>query len=204
MHMNRWYTPEEIRFVKKNIRGRSYVEMTKMFNEHFGLQITLKQMETLTYKHGIRNGIGGFKPGHVPSNKSKKHDPRRGNYRLIGSERVIAYSSKHSTKEYVEVKTGHHTWKRKHVVIWEEANGKIPKGHCVIFADGNNRNFDLDNLMLVSRAELCVMNKNRLVFTHKELTEVGKTIANIKILIGKRKRGKRKASGKKQLRTARV
>jgi hypothetical protein len=76
-------------------------------------------------------------------------------------------------------------------MIWEKANGKVPKGHVVIFADGNIRNFNLDNLMLVSRAELGVMNRCCLISIHKELTRTGKTIADIKILAGKRKRGEK-------------
>jgi hypothetical protein len=182
--MHRWYTPEEIQFVKKNIRGRPYAEMTKMFNKRFGLRITLKQMETLAYKHGLRNGIGSFRPGHIPRNKGKTHKPWKGNYKPIGSERVMRFGG----GSYVEVKTGHRTWKRKHAAIWEEANGKVPKGHVVIFADRNNRNFDLDTLLLISRKELAVMNKLGLISNHKDLTLVGKTVADLKMAIGRRKR----------------
>jgi hypothetical protein len=186
--MKRWYTPEEIQFVRKNIRGCSYIEITRLFNERFGLQITLKQMENLVYKHKLHNGLGTIN-GYAPPNKGKKCRYHGGNYKPIGSERDMPYST---GEVYVEVKTGHRTWKRKHVVIWEEANGKIPKGYVVIFADGNTRNFDLDNLMLMSKAELVVMNRCGLIFAHKELTQSGKIIADIKLLIAERKRGKKK------------
>lgn len=187
--MNRRYTARELTFVMKNIRGRSYVEMTKMFNEQFGLSLTLKQMETLTYKHGIRNGIGSFLPGHVPANKGKKDKAMwkrywlrtgRGRYRPVGSERV--------TSGYVEVKTADpDVWNRKHTAIWEAANGKVPKGHVVIFADGNNRNFDLDNLLLITRGELMVMNHLGLIKNSKDLTVTGKMIADLSIAIAVRK-----------------
>jgi hypothetical protein len=185
--MKRWYTKEELQFIKKNLKGRSYLDMTKMFNKKFGLRITLKQMETIAHKHGFYNGIGSYNNGSPP-NKGKKHKPEIGNYKPIGSERVIPHSP---GVGYVEVKTGHHTWERKHTVIWKKTNGKVPKGHVVIFADGNNRNFALNNLMLVSKAELGVMNRIGLISSNKKLTEVGKTIADIKIAIGKRKRGKK-------------
>jgi hypothetical protein len=182
--MHRHYTPEEIQFVKKNIRGTSYVNMTKLFNERFGLRITLKQMDRLLYGHRLRNGIGIFRPGHVPSNKGKTHKPWQGNYRPIGSERII--------QGYVEIKIAHNVWERKHTSIWKAANGKVPKGHVVIFADGNKRNFAPDNLLLVSRAELAVMNRIGLISTHKELTKAGKTIADLKMLINIRKRNRKK------------
>lgn len=38
----------------------------------------------------------------------------------------------------------------KHRFLWETANGPIPKGHKVIFADGDKTNITLDNLIMVS------------------------------------------------------
>jgi hypothetical protein len=188
-HVRR-YTPEEIQFVKKNIRGRSYVEMTELFNERFRLRITLKQMETLLYKHDLRNGIGSFRPGHVPANKGKTRPGWQGNYRPIGSERTeLGYIV---VKVSARKNRGNKNWRHKHVTIWEAANGKVPRGHAVIFADGNRLNFALDNLMLVSRSELAVMNHLGLVSNDKDLTRAGKTIADIKLLITKRKRGAKK------------
>ena len=43
--------------------------------------------------------------------------------------------------------------RRKHHLIWEKAYGPIPKGHLVIFADGNRDNFSLENLILISRSK---------------------------------------------------
>jgi len=200
--MNRWYTPEEIQFVKKNIKGRTYLKLLAMFNKRFKLSLSLKQFQTLTYKHGLRNGIGKFKPGHKPFNKGidtkqwKKICKVRKDYIPIGSERT----SKNQCKEYVDVKIGEAKWKRKHVLIWEEANGKVPKGHVVIFADGNQKNFALENLLLVSRKELGVMNSSGLIFNNGEFTKIGKTIANVKMTIEKQKRKiKKKGKRKKEV-----
>jgi hypothetical protein len=182
----RHYTPEEINFVKKNIRGRSYVEMTELFNERFRLRITLKQMETLLYKHGLRNGIGSYRPGHVPANKGKTRPSRQGNYKPVGSERV--------DDGYIVVKVSarknqcNKNWERKHTTIWKKAHGKVPKGHVIIFADGNKSNMRLDNLLMVSRSELAVMNHEGLISARRDLTEAGKLVADIKLLIAKRKR----------------
>jgi hypothetical protein len=189
----RYYTPEEIRFVKKNIRGRSSVEMTKLFNERFRLRITLKQMETLLYKHDLRNGIGIFRPGHVPANKGKTHPGRQGNYKPVGSERMEC--------GYVMVKVSARknqlckNWKRKHVIIWEKAHGKVPRGHVIIFADGNKSNIRLSNLLLVSRKELMVMNHCDLISADKDLTKIGKSIADVTLLIARRTRNMK--TGKK-------
>jgi hypothetical protein len=45
-------------------------------------------------------------------------------------------------------------------VIWEQTHGRpIPKGKIVAFKDSNPLNCDIDNLMLISRHELLIMNK---------------------------------------------
>ena len=197
MRMHRWYTAEEIQFVKKTIRGRTYVETLKLFNKRFGLRISLKQLETLTYKHKIYNSVGKWLPGHVPWSKGRKHKSQQGNYKPIGSERM--------QQGYVWVKVssgkykGNKNWKGKHVAIWEKANGKVPKNHLVIFADGNRRNFALDNLLLVSRAVHGLMNVGHFRTANKNLTEVGKLAAELSILIVKRKRRSIKSSKKKKL-----
>jgi hypothetical protein len=54
--------------------------------------------------------------------------------------------------------------------------------------DGDNRNFDPDNLLLISRKELIVMNHLGLIYNHKDLTAAGKTVADLKMLIAERKR----------------
>ena len=84
-------------------------------------------------------------------------------------------------------------WKPKHLVLWEAANGPVPKKHCIIFADGNKQNFDPDNLLLVSMAEWMVMNSSLLRFPDKEATKTGKLIADLQLLINSRRRELRTA-----------
>jgi hypothetical protein len=180
MAMHHRYTLEEIQFVRENLQGHSYAQMARLFNKRFGLLITLKQMKRLAYKHGLRNGLGTIN-GYAPPNKGKTHPSWQGHYKPVGTERIDA--------GYVVIKTADpDVWKRKHAAIWETVNGEIPKGHVVIFADGNNRNFDIRNLLLVSRKELFVMNHLGLISANKELTKAGKTVAAIRILIAARKR----------------
>jgi hypothetical protein len=114
------------------------------------------------------------------------------NYLPVGSERI--------TKDgYAEIKIRNpRTWKAKHIIIWEKAHGKVPKGNAIIFADGNRLNLKLKNLLMVSRAELAVMNHLGLISTNAEITKVGKTIADIKIKIAERKKGIKKSKRSKR------
>ena len=40
-------------------------------------------------------------------------------------------------------------------------------------------NFDIDNLILVSKAEMLILNKNKLIFEDKDFTKVGVNIAKL-------------------------
>jgi hypothetical protein len=204
--VNKKYTAEHIQYIADNIKCQSYRELTGMFNEHFGLKINVKAMISLAFRHGLRNDRDckfnkGYEPtqfpkGHVPWNKGmkgvnlggKQTQFKKGqkgwNYKPVGTERV-------NRDGYVEIKIADpKTWKSKHIIIWEEANGPVPKGHVVIFADGNQQNVTLDNLLLISRRELVIMNKRGLISNDVELTKAGVVVADIYLKIGERKRMK--------------
>jgi hypothetical protein len=207
------FTRDEILFIKRKIAGRSYAEMTELFNRQFGLRgkkkLTLEQMKGVLGRNKLRNGRDGrIQPWQIPHNKGKKgywppgcekgwfqHSVMPWNYRPVGSERINADG-------YFEIKTRNpKTWKAKHLIIWEKAHGKVPRGHAIIFADGNRLNVCLGNLLMVSREELLVMNHLGLISADKDLTKIGKSIADIKLLIAERKRELKKKFSSKRAKT---
>lgn len=167
------YTTEEVAFLKANHEGRTRLELATLFMAKFGREITLKQVKSFVANRGLNSGLTGrFEKGQTPWNQGKtgyiganatsfKKGNLPHNHRPLWSERV-------SRDGYVEISvpepnpyTGYPSrFKHKHVWLWEQANGPKPKGSAVIFRDGNNRNFDLDNLLLVTRAELLALNAN--------------------------------------------
>lgn len=77
---------------------------------------------------------------------------------------------------YVMVKIAEpNVWQYKHHIAFGEP---VPKGHKVIFIDGNKRNFGKDNLQLVSNAEL--MNRNTMHRYPPELVRLLKTLNKLK------------------------
>jgi hypothetical protein len=155
---------DEILFIKENIAGRSYAEMTNLFNKHFALRgkkkLTSGQLRHILRKYKLSNGLPRrFLPGHTPHNKGRisyyfQPGYSAYNYLPVGTAQTDFYG-------YVKVKVADpDVWESKHTLIWEKANGPVPKGHVIIFADKNKLNFCLDNLIMVSRSELMVMNRN--------------------------------------------
>lgn len=202
--MNKKYTTEQISYIAANIKGRSYRELTDMFNKQFGMELNVSTMISLAFRHGLRNERDcrfnkgweptQFKKGQAPWNKGKKGITIGGkktqfkkgskpwNYKPVGTERI-------SADGYVEIKIADpKTWKSKHILIWEAAHGPVPEGHVIIFADSNKLNISLDNLLLVSRRELVVLNKRGLIANDIELTKTGIVLADVYLKIADRKK----------------
>lgn len=191
------YTEEMITFLRLNAPGKTYKEITELFNTNFNLNKTTEQLSTLFKRHKIKTGTyKTFTKGHIPHNKGKKgvggweptqfkkgHIPV--NHKPIGSERI-------DRDGYVLIKVAEpNKWKFKHRILWENKYGKIPKGSALIFSDGNKSNVSLDNLMLVTRRELLIMNSKKLITSSKELTESGLLLAKVKIKIFDKSKNKR-------------
>jgi len=101
----------------------------------------------ISYQPGGRIKEGQFRKGQQPHNTMK-----------VGAIR----ETKDGILQQKVTDTGYppKDWRSLHVIRWEEHHGRpVPPGHIVRFRDGNRRNFDDDNLVLVSRAENAVMNK---------------------------------------------
>jgi hypothetical protein len=183
------YSIEEIDFLKNYTPGHSYNDITKKFNETFNLDLTLKQISSTLKRYGFCNGLDcQFKKGQTAYNKGSKMSRetyekvkatmfKKGNKpaqtKPIGSERI-------NRDNYIEIKLSESgRWKLKHIYIWEQVNGKLPENHCIIFLDSNIRNFDINNLKCVSRAENLFLNNNKLRFNDSELTNTAVNVARL-------------------------
>ena len=67
--------------------------------------------------------------------------------------------------------TRYERWKLKHVLIWEEHNGPVPKDSVVTFLDGNRDNFDINNLACIRKGVNSVLNTKKLRSQNKEIFE---------------------------------
>ncbi|MFA5941396.1 MAG: HNH endonuclease signature motif containing protein [Sinimarinibacterium sp.] len=90
-----------------------------------------------------RMGTTQFKKGHFPANR----DP---GFYVLGALRV-------NTDGYVEMRVsfapGALGWRTLHRILWEDAHGAIPHGHCLVFKDGDRLNVELANIELITLTE---------------------------------------------------
>ena len=193
------FNDKHLEFVKANVVGKRNEELAELFNEHFGTDISLAQIRNFKKRHGLKSGLSGqFKKGCVSFNKGKKMSAeqyekckhtffKKGhstNTKDIGAERFDKCG-------YVLIKVdenGRKGWISKHKYLYEKEHGHIPTGHVVMFADGNKFNFDIDNLVLVSKAEMLFLNKHNLIYNDCELTKTGVLVARLMTKVNEKKK----------------
>lgn len=187
------YSDVEKEYLASIIPGRSYEEVRQLFNRRFVTSLTINQIAGELKRLGLKNGRQTrFYKGQRSWNEGRKgirmsphtefkagHMPH--NHKPVGTERI-------SKDGYLEVKVAESKkWMGKHRIVWEQHNGPVPKGHVVVFADSDKMNFCPDNLILVSRAELAILNKRGMIFDNADATKSGVLVAKVIQKIGERK-----------------
>lgn len=173
------YNSEMDAFLHKHTR-ETRQNLTEMFNFEFGLKLNINQIKSRCLRIGAKTGrTGRLIKGHNTWNKGLKgYMPspetlwKKGNVPAtslpVGSERL--------TKDgYIEHKfDGEPRLKLKHRYIWEKEHGPVPKNHALVFRNGDITDCRIENLILVSRAELLAMNKR---FKQLNTPETRETVA---------------------------
>lgn len=174
------YTDEEKQFLKDNSSEMTRKELTDRFNDRFGTKQSVQSIvsicSTLKYRCG---NDGRFKKGQKSWCKKIEKEEwlshlseeslariRNGQFGQ-GRKRNDAYPVGHELwrNGYITVKVTDDKnipfskrWRFKHVLLWEKFHKmKVPDGCIVIFKDGNNTNFDIGNLLMISRKQGAVL-----------------------------------------------
>lgn len=168
-------------------------ELTELINQTFDTDYTVDQVQSKCTHLGLKTGRDGkLKKGHKTWNKGLKgFNPspetlwKKGNIphtaRPIGYERI-------NRDGHVEVKVeGHRQMVYKHRWVWENHNGPTPKGHVVSFRNGIKTDCRIENLILLTRAELVRLNQSYIKYSTPETHESCILLAKIKNKTGKNK-----------------
>ena len=194
-HCVKW-SDKEKEYLKEITPGHHYAEIVELMNKKFDREFTDELVKNAIGRYKLNTGFNGrFKKGNVPANKGQKGVCAKGaekgwfkkgqvsiNHKPVGSERT-------DLDGYTLIKVAEpNKWQLKHRVIYEKAYGPIPPNMAVIFLDRNKRNFNINNLALVSREELAIINKNNFIKENAALSRAGVNVAKIKNKINKLKK----------------
>jgi hypothetical protein len=156
------WTPAELRLLRRlypdhptaDIAARLGVSLWAI--HHKAQKLHLKKSDT--FMASVESGRRVL--GNTPWNKGMKGldcGGRRGWFgerpstkRPLGSEYV---SQGYIYRKVDDTGDEKRDWMPVHHLVWREAGREIPPSHMLTFRDGDKRNFDLDNLELLSRGE---------------------------------------------------
>lgn len=192
MAVHKW-KEEEIEFVREVYPYQENKEISKMVKEKFGFDVSTRNPQNVRNKYKIPKKVipnsGCYKKGDEPWNKGREMSDetkekvkktwfKKGqipkNHRPVGSTRI-------DRDGYKLIKIAEpNKWIVYSRYVYEKAHGeKLKKNEAIIFADGNKLNFDIDNLVKVSRANLLYLNNKKLIFDDPELTKTGVNVSKI-------------------------
>ena len=191
------YTKEQLDFLKKYYPHYNLPDLVSLFNKHFNENKSQNQIRSVLRNHKITSGrTGKFQKGHTAWNKNKKGfmGPNKTSFKPghTPSTTKPLYHERVDRDGYILIKvpetnpyTGAaHRFKYKHVWLWEQNYGAIPEGHIVMFKDGDIRNFDLNNLMLVSRSEQLIANLHDYKYQPSEIKPTILALAKVEAKAG--------------------
>ena len=115
----------------------------------------------------MRNKQGRYIKGHTPHNLGVKKatSPKCAETYFTPDNFGEKHGSwrggvQHMTKDCAYLWTGANKRARRPRVIWEQTHGKIPFGMCIWHTDGDKNNDNINNLEVVTRAQMMRRNSN--------------------------------------------
>lgn len=182
------FTKEQIEWLKDNRAGVNFDVTTERMNERFGTNFKVSQVRGWCHTHHLPCGVDmRFPKGHESYNKGRKgwcapgcekgwfkKGHRSQNWMPVNSEALVKDG-------YIKVKIAEpNVWELKHRVVWQRVNGAIPEDSCLIFLNGDKTDCRVENLMLIKRSILSVLNHEGLMSNDPDVTRCGVTMAMIK------------------------
>ena len=159
------FTKDQDEWIKSHLDDYTYADMVKPFNEYFGTDLTIYQIQDRAIKRlklKKNDNFSRFKKGQ----RGNIHKPLP-----IGTERYDGFNL------YVKIadenvprtgpirinKSNDPNWIRKDLLVWTEAENPLPdfsKGEMLIHLDKDKCNCDIDNLYLTTRKINFMLSKN--------------------------------------------
>ena len=193
-------TPEQLAWLRREYPRQPQRALLAAFNARFGRQLSRDTLFKLLKRQRIRSGRSGcFSEGNVPANKgvqgwqaggrSAATQFKPGNLSGRAAQLLAPIGTERKTADgYWRIKIAAapygtpgwwRNWKYKHILIWEQAHGPVPRGSVIAFRDGDTDNCTIGNLECVTRAEHAVRSKSGYYKLPLELRETGDLLVRL-------------------------
>ncbi len=187
------YTKEEDDFLKNNAPKMTREELTNAFSEKFLADIDVQAIEVRCWKYGYgRSSDGKFHKGDVPWCKTQggrsqyikalkggnSGSFKKGN--IPPKVNPVGKIVKTTQGNFIKTENG---MKRLSVKIWEDANGKIPKGLKLVSVNGNPNETCIDNMRLVNNNVHVYLISNKWHDKGAEIFDTGTKYAELCMLL---------------------
>lgn len=176
-----YYSVRELAWIKRHRalpRSQAYQQFCDKFKR---TDVTVDNYKALCNRKKWWTGrTGQIEKGAVPWNEGKKMPPGKGgnhpnarktqfkkgqlprNAKYLGHERVTKDGYVEISIDDVNPHTGfERRYVLKHKYLWEQKNGKLPKGMCLKCLDDNRQNTTPDNWVAIPRGALPFLNGHR-------------------------------------------
>lgn len=158
-------TDDQKDFLRRH--GRlSRKSLTELFNDEYGTDYTYVNIKQHCYRLGIEaSGNGRFVKGHRPTNTNMGSFLESGKKtRFVAGQRAVNAANvgevRKTTDGYYRIKIAEpNKWQIMGRYVWEQAHGPLKKGECILYFDGDQANYKLENLRRLSQAEMSRINK---------------------------------------------
>ena len=185
------FPPEICEYIETNYEGVGHQAMADKIREEFGQEYTKQQIKSFYKNHDLNSGLTGhFMKGQPSHNKGMKMSPEvyekaKGTMFKPGNRphnAVPVGTIVLATIGYYKEKIAEpDIWEYCHIKAWKEAYGDIPDGMLVSFKDGNRENWNVENLILLSKAEHGCLNASHMRSEFPEITEAAANVAKLKM-----------------------
>ena len=152
----RYRTPNEKKWIAANYEkykkeSFDWINFTNDFNKTFNKNISISRMKAYLYNDNINVGKSSKKPV---------------------TTKEIGETIKSGDRQYIKInddlQCGKNNYQLKQRYLYEQYhNCKLKENEYIIFLDGNKENYDKDNLVKLTKKELCYFNMLKL--ENKEL-----------------------------------
>lgn len=196
-------TKEQAEFVQDAYKKIPIPDVTKSLNDNFGTEFGENQIDAYIKNHGYKSGrTGCFKKGNKPWNTGSKGQgltkANAGSFKKGNVPETIRplYFERKNKDKLIEIKVPipnvakktKTRFMHKQRWVYEQHFGPIPDGYVVSFRDGNRENFDPENLMLLSKAEMLSFNQNRYMDAPDELKPSVAALSKLQVQIGQKRK----------------